>query len=483
MAIPALLHSVISSRELISLSAIRRRADSLMLLLVWLLWAVAMALGIAVGQTMLALIPASLFAGVATAACLLLPGGLLTRLLFAVILMGFSALFIQLGEGETEYHFSVFVFLSALLAWRDWRPLLLGAAVIALHHLGFNYLQQHDLFGVVVFMHPGFHMVLMHGAWVVVQTLILVLMALRMEQDARSASEVARLASVINREPGCLTLASNPATSHSSFARTFSLTLDTMRGTLLQVSENVGQLMTDSETMLERNGALSERTDRQARSLATAAGAMSELASAAEQTTDKAREARALAGQAGSVAQQGGENIRAAMRTMTHIRDESMRINGILALIDGIAFQTNILSLNASVEAARAGEQGKGFAVVAAEVRTLALRCESAAKEIRQLIDASVESTHQGASQVSQAGETMQAIIRNIESLQEFVDALSTMNEQQRATILQINGSIASIDASVQENVRHVAQTLQVAEQQQRQTGELQHAISVFRLV
>ncbi|MGU3524828.1 methyl-accepting chemotaxis protein [Enterobacteriaceae bacterium C23F] len=484
MALPTLFHTASPVRDLISVSAIRRRADRLMLALVWVLWAISLALGVLMAQAVVALISATLLAGLATVASLLMPGRLATRLLFAFILMGFSALLIQLGEGETEYHFSVFVLLSALLAWRDWKPVVMGAVVIAVHHLLFNYLQEYELFGVVVFaMGAGLHMVLMHAVFVVAQAIILVLMALRMEQDARSASEVAKLASVINREPGILTLTQDTSPGHSSFARTFSLTLGTMRSTLEQVTHGVTQLLEDAQTLLQRNTALSERTDNQAQSLAVAASAMEQLLGAAAQTSEKASEARGLALKASGVAQQGGENIRAAMASMVHIRDESLRINGILELIDGIAFQTNILSLNASVEAARAGEHGKGFAVVAAEVRTLALRCESAAKDIRQLIAASVESTQQGADQVEQAGKTMQVMIGSIESLHSLVEALSLMSEQQRASILQINGSISSIDASVQENVRHVAQTMQVAQQQQRQTGELKTAISVFRLV
>jgi len=484
MTLASLLSTASSSRDLISLTAIRQRADRLMLALVWILWAICLTIGLLTAQTGTAFIAGSLLAAIATLACVLLSGKLVTRLLFAFILMAFSALLIQLGGGETEYHFSVFVLLSALLAWRDWKPLVMGAAVIALHHLVFNYLQADGLFGVVVFaMGPGLDMVITHGIFVVAQTIILVLMALRMAQDARSASEVAKLASVINREPGILTLTQDAQASHSSFARTFSLTLGTMRSTLEQVTHGVTQLLDDAQTLLQRNTALSERTDNQAQSLAVAASAMSQLLGVAAQTSEMASEARGLALKASDVAQQGGENIRAAMASMVHIRDESLRINGILELIDGIAFQTNILSLNASVEAARAGVHGKGFAVVAAEVRTLALRCESAAKDIRQLIAASVESTQRGASQVEQAGMTMQVMIGSIESLHSLVEALAMMSDQQRATILQVGGSIASIDASVQENLQHVAQTMQVAQQQQRQTGELKTAISVFRLV
>ncbi|UGS43534.1 hypothetical protein G163CM_43090 [Pseudocitrobacter corydidari] len=472
-----------SLRESISVSSIRQRADGQMLALVWLLWVISLVVGWIAGNGLVALFFATPLAILATLVTALFRGRLISRLFFAFILMAFSALLIQLGEGETEYHFSVFVLLSALLAWRDWRPLVMGAAVIAVHHLVFNYLQAYNLYHIVIFMHTGLHMVMMHGAFVVAQTLFLVVLALRMEQDAISASEVAKLAAVINCQPGSLTLARESNNSHSPFARTFSRTLGAMRNTLEQVSGNVVQLLDASHTILQRNTALSERTDSQANSLAIAASAMEQLASAASLTSEQASEARKRVLQACDVARQGGENIRAATASMMHIRDESQQINSILELIDGIAFQTNILSLNASVEAARAGEHGRGFAVVASEVRSLALRCEEAAKEIRQLTAASVKSTHQGAEQVELAGNTMQAIITHIEGLQDSLEILSSMSEQQRTSVMQMKGSIASIDASVQENVQHVAQTMQVAQQQQRYTGELKTAISVFRLV
>ena len=269
---------------LISLSSIRRRADRLILGLIWSLWGISLAVGYLNENVMQGAIVATALACLSSVLTLLFPGALLLRLSSAFVLMAFSALLIHLGHGETEYHFSVFVLLSALLAWRDWRPLLMGAAVIAIHHLVFNYLQEHDLYGVVVFMHTGFHMVVFHALFVVVQTAILILLAVRMEQDARSASEVAALAGVINREPGYLTLAVDAAPAGSPFARTFSLTLGTMRATLEQVSANIGQLLEASRTLGQRNSALSERTDHQANSLATAASAMEQLRAVATLT-------------------------------------------------------------------------------------------------------------------------------------------------------------------------------------------------------
>ncbi|WNN49118.1 methyl-accepting chemotaxis protein [Siccibacter colletis] len=276
----------------------------------------------------------------------------------------------------------------------------MGAATAAVHHALFNYLQENDLFGIVCFMHPGFHMVVFHALFVVAQTAVLMVMAVRMAQDARSASEVARLASVINREPGCLTLAVNDAARYSPFARTFSTTLDTMRDTLTRVSAGVNALLAASDTLLERNAGLSARTDEQAQALAVVT---------------------------------------------------------------------------------RAGEQGKRFAVVASEVRTLAQRCEFAAKDIRELIAVSVARADDGSARVEQAGATMREMIASIDSLRRFIEDLSQMSEQQRSSIGDMRNSITSIDESVQQNAHHVAQTLNVAQHQQQQTRALQQAITLFR--
>ncbi|WP_343552268.1 methyl-accepting chemotaxis protein [Pantoea sp.] len=471
-----------SPAEMVSLKRIAQRADSLAVILSWALWPITLGVGWFNDNLMVAVIAGLLLALLATFFGTVLRGTLTSRLVLSTLLIGWAGLLIQLGDGETEYHFYVFVLMSALLAWRDVRPIVMGAAAAATHHVLFNYLQANDLFGVIVFHHPGWDMVLFHALFVVAQTAMLLVIARQMAADARSASEVAELAAHINQQAGYLTLSADTQQSETPFARTFSTTLGTMHGTLHQVSAGVGLLLAESDSILERNAALSTRTDEQAQALEVAASAMTEISIAASLTRDKAQGARELASETRNVATRGEENIQSAIRSMEKISEESRRVKIILELIDGIAFQTNILSLNASVEAARAGNQGRGFAVVASEVRNLAMRSESAAREIRQLMDASSASTEHGSAQVQHAAQTMREIHSSISGLSQLVTELSEMSEQQNLSIEQIQQSINSIDHSVHHNVQHVAETLQVAQQQQQQANALQQAISLFRL-
>lgn len=240
--------------------------------------------------------------------------------------------------------------------------------------------------------------------------------------------------------------------------------------------------MTLSEQLATRSGELSVKTEQQSATLMQTASAMEQIAASTKNNAENTRLASERATDATACARKGSDLMGNVATNMQSITDCARQMTEIIALIDGIAFQTNILSLNASVEAARAGAHGRGFAVVAAEVRTLALRCENAAKDIRQLISVSVECTRTGSQQVENAGQTMQQVIGSINALAGLVAELSEMSGQQSLSITQMNESIASIDKSVQHNVEHTAQTVQAARQQQQQADELQQAISVFRL-
>jgi methyl-accepting chemotaxis protein len=198
--------------------------------------------------------------------------------------------------------------------------------------------------------------------------------------------------------------------------------------------------------------------------------------------TDTAQEATLLAGQASAAASHGGEVVGNVVHTMTEISASSKRIADIISVIDGIAFQTNILALNAAVEAARAGEQGRGFAVVATEVRSLAQRSADAAKEIKSLIQASVERVEQGSVQVDKAGQAMDDIVRKVQQVTQLIDQISTASGEQITGIDQVNAAVSQMDDATQQNASLVQQSTQAAGSLQNQASRLAEAIAVFKL-
>jgi methyl-accepting chemotaxis protein len=195
-----------------------------------------------------------------------------------------------------------------------------------------------------------------------------------------------------------------------------------------------------------------------------------------------ARQANRLAQGASEVAVRGGEVVTQVVSTMQGINDSSRRIADIIGVIDGIAFQTNILALNAAVEAARAGEQGRGFAVVAGEVRNLAQRSAAAAKEIKQLIDDSVQRVSEGSGLVNRAGQTMQEIVDSIAHVNHIVGQITSASEEQSAGVMQVGDSVGHMDQATQQNAALVEESAAVAEALRRQAADLLQAVSVFRL-
>jgi methyl-accepting chemotaxis protein len=227
---------------------------------------------------------------------------------------------------------------------------------------------------------------------------------------------------------------------------------------------------------------LSTRTEAQASSLEETAASMEELTSTVKQNAANAHEANQLAQSATEVAQRGGAVVAQVVDTMNAINDSSRKIVDIITVIDGIAFQTNILALNAAVEAARAGEQGRGFAVVASEVRTLAQRSASAAKEIKQLIDDSVDKVAAGAQLVDLAGNTMSDVQDSVRKVTAIVEEMTLATREQSSGIEQINIAISQMDQVTQQNAALVEQAAAAASAMQDQAGELNAVVSQFRL-
>jgi methyl-accepting chemotaxis protein len=207
---------------------------------------------------------------------------------------------------------------------------------------------------------------------------------------------------------------------------------------------------------------------------------MGQLTGAVSLSADNAREANTLAMAASNTATKGGEVVAQVVQTMQGINDSSRKISDIISVIDGIAFQTNILALNAAVEAARAGEQGRGFAVVASEVRSLAGRSAEAAKEIKQLISASVERVEQGSALVNHAGETMTEVVGSIRRVTEIVGEISAASAAQASGVAEVRDAVAQMDQATQQNAALVEEMAAAAGSLRSQAQDLVQTVAVF---
>ncbi|MGK5024272.1 methyl-accepting chemotaxis protein [Janthinobacterium sp. RB2R34] len=264
------------------------------------------------------------------------------------------------------------------------------------------------------------------------------------------------------------------------------LALSTMNTSLVGIVQNVRNgtdtIATASAQISAGNMDLSSRTEQQASSLEETASSMEELTSTVKQNADSAREARDLANSASDVAVRGGTMVAEVVDTMAAINESARKIVDIIGVIDGIAFQTNILALNAAVEAARAGEQGRGFAVVATEVRNLAQRSASAAKEIKTLIDDSVTKVDQGSKLVDRAGATMDEVVQSVQRVNSIISDIASASEEQKTGIEQVNQAIAQMDQVTQQNAALVEEAAAASSAMQDQATALSQAVNVFQL-
>ncbi|PJI96890.1 methyl-accepting chemotaxis protein [Acidovorax sp. 69] len=262
--------------------------------------------------------------------------------------------------------------------------------------------------------------------------------------------------------------------------------MEAMQISLVRIVGDVRQssdsIATGSSEIATGNADLSQRTEEQASNLQQTAASMEQITSTVKNNADTAQRAAVLAGSASAAAVRGGEVVGQVVTTMLDISTASKKITDIIAVIDGIAFQTNILALNAAVEAARAGEQGRGFAVVASEVRSLAQRSAEAAKEIKSLIGASVEKVENGTQLVSNAGQSMEDIVSQVKRVSDLIGEISSATGEQTIGISQVGEAVTQLDQVTQQNAALVEQSAAAADSLKHQAARLAEIVSVFRL-
>ncbi|HEY8977438.1 MAG TPA: methyl-accepting chemotaxis protein [Burkholderiaceae bacterium] len=406
------------------------------------------------GQMGLAAIGAGVISAIGLGVWMARPGSLLSRLVFAFALTAMVALHIDLGRGTIEFHFGVFVVLGLLLVYSDWRPILLAAGLVAVEHLVTDRMQA---FGADVYCttSPSVLKVVMHAVYVILQTGAEIYMTVWMNRAARQGA---------------------------ASAAALTDTLERLRAALATTQESAARIESASHEIAGGNADLRQRTEHSAERLQRAAASMAQLTATVNGSAESAAGANRLAACASQVAERGGEVVREVVSKMDDITASSRRIADIIGVIDGIAFQTNILALNAAVEAARAGEQGRGFAVVASEVRSLAQRSATAAREIKSLINASVENVDAGSRLVGDAGRTMQEIVSGIRDVAGIIDEISRSATQQKAGIVAMHETVADLDEMTRRNAALVQQSAVAAESLHVQAGRLTEVVSSFQL-
>jgi len=303
-------------------------------------------------------------------------------------------------------------------------------------------------------------------------------------EDEHMARESAALMDAVTKgdlthrlDPG---LFSDPAMQAQ--AERLNTMLDTMEAPLVAVRTSAGEVALSTSEIAAGNQDLATRTEEQSASVEETAAAMEEMSATTEQAAVKAREAQELAAHASQVAEEGGTVVKDAVAAMAAISESSGHIADIIQVIDDIAFQTNLLSLNAAVEAARAGEQGRGFAVVAAEVRNLARRSAKAAAEIKGLISDSVAKVGTGTELVNASGERLGGIVTSVEQVSAIAEEIATASAEQAEGIASVNGAVTQMSTLLQQNAALVEEVAASADALSARAREMDGQVGRFRL-
>jgi methyl-accepting chemotaxis protein len=456
---------------------LHNEADQIMVGVLWLLWVVSLGFAFLHGTWLLWAILGTSISLSGTGVWRYAPASLASRLTMGLGFMLYAALLIQQAQGLVEAHFGIFVLLAFLLYYRDWRPIVLAAAVIALHHAGFYFLQINGV-PVYVFQHTHMPvMVLVHAAYVVFETLVLVLMAVKLCQETKEAATLATLgaesaqSNEIDLDPARVETAG--AAGHG-----VGVFLDNISHALREASVVAVSIRRAAAELRASGAGMVTIRDRQQIDVDQVVDLVRKMNGVADKVAQESRHIAEDAAQCAKTAQTTGESMLATTRSieelvqaveqtasqMTQLDEATAQIDSIVAMIDDIAGHTNLLALNASIEAARAGDAGRGFAVVAGEVRRLSESTQSSAKQIQEVVhslraaavnarevaEGSRTVAERGGDQMRTASHEFQAIVSRFPVFASGMHALSEAMNGQQALIRETNTHMSEISTFLQ---------------------------------
>uniref|UniRef100_E6QIS3 Putative bacterial chemotaxis sensory transducer n=1 Tax=mine drainage metagenome TaxID=410659 RepID=E6QIS3_9ZZZZ len=464
-------------------------ADYLMVWVVWFLWVVSFGFAWIHGTWLLWGLVATSISGIAMLTTRVSPGSVTTRLVMATALMLYAALLIDQAHGVVETHFGIFALLAFLLYYRDWRPVVVGAAVIAAHHV-FFYLLQAQGAPVYVFEHTGMPMmVVVHAAYVVVETVVLVRMAVGLRQEMAGSVALAALGAGVDRDKE-INLDPERVSGAGAAGQGVAEFLEQISGAIKQAATVVVSIREAATTMARASGEMVVIRDHQQGDVERVVELVGHMDVVAHEVSEKSQTLSAKAGESAKAAMDAEQLIRGTSesidrlvgsveqtaRQMGDLETATERIDSIVDMIGGIAKQTNLLALNASIEAARAGDAGRSFAVVAQEVRRLSESTQSFAGEIQTVVS-SLRAAAVGAKSISeQSRSEAEDGGRQMRHAWEQFQAVAAGLPQFAASMLSLTEAMRRQQSLMQSITQRMAESSRYLEQSSGTVGEIRQS-------
>ena len=432
-----------------------------------------------------------------------------SRLAFGATLPLYPALLLWQWSGEPwmlDLHMIFFVTIAMLTILADWRAIVIGAGVTAVHHLMTNFVAPSLVFPAGA----DLPRVILHAVVVVAETAVLVAIAARVETlvmgQAAAQAETSRIEEATGAErrraageqrevidsigDGLKGLAQGNLAarlnnrfpdSYEDLRNSFNGAAADLNRMVRTVSDSASAIRAGSSEISTASADLAARTEQQASTIEDTAHAINQITDAVQETALGAADLQAAVQRARGDAMNGGQVADRTVEAMTEIEKSAQEISQIIAVIDGIAFQTNLLALNAGVEAARAGEAGKGFAVVATEVRALAQRSADAANDIKELIEASTAQVARGVALVGESGQSLRTIVDGIGEIGDAIERIATVSQEQARELLKVNEKTKQLDVNTQQNAAMCEETTAAARTLADEASNLAQLVAHFR--